>query len=128
MDDLFAQLIDESRRLKSIYAETALNTKAGSGGAKPKRNKLKKAKKIYKYYKKFSYTKNKYWKLHSELNLKNKWVSKIIFEEVSLISTETALHSIIDATEWILDSGATNHICSNKALFTYIEPHDITLK
>ena len=87
LDDLFAQLIDELRRLKSIHAETALNTKAGSGGAKLKRNKPKKTKKIYKYYKRFSHTENECWELHPELNPKNKRVSKAIPEEISLIFT-----------------------------------------
>src|SRR5436305_1073312 len=128
LDDLFAQLIDESRRLRSIHAETALNTKAGSGGAKPKRNKPKKAKKICGHCKRSGHTEDECWELHPELNPKNKRVSGAIPEEVSLISTETALHSVSDATEWILDSGATSHICSNKALFTHIEPHDIALK
>ena len=72
LDDLFAQLIDESRRLRSIHAETALNTKADSGRAKPKRNKPKKAKKIYGHYKKFGHTENKCWELHPKLNPKNK--------------------------------------------------------
>ena len=56
LNDLFAQLIDESRRLKSIYAETALNTKADSKGAKPKKG--KKPKKVYRHYKKTSHTEN----------------------------------------------------------------------
>ena len=58
LDDLFAQLIDESRQLRSIHTETALNTKDGSGGAKPKRNKPKKAKKICRHCKRSGYTKN----------------------------------------------------------------------
>ena len=78
--------------------------------------------------KKTGYIEDQCWEKHSELDPKNKRVSEAIPEEVSLISTETALHSVIDATEWILDSGATSHICLNKALFTHIEPHDIALK
>ena len=80
------------------------------------------------HYKRSGYTENEYWELYPELNPKNKRVSRTIPEEVSLISTETALHSVSDATEWILDSGATSHICSNKTLFTHIKPHNITLK
>jgi len=46
LDNLFAQLIDKLCRLKSIHAKTALNIKAGSGRAKPKRNKPKRLKKF----------------------------------------------------------------------------------
>jgi hypothetical protein len=43
LDDLFFQLIDESRRLKSKEnKEIALNSKASSERAKPRKDKLKK--------------------------------------------------------------------------------------
>src|SRR5436305_13111488 len=47
LDDLFAELIDESRRLRSIHVKTALNAKANSGGAKPNKDKPKQTKRVY---------------------------------------------------------------------------------
>ena len=92
LEDLFSQLIDESRRLRSIHAETALNTKAGSGGAKPKKG--KKPKKVCGYCKKTGHTEDQCWEKHPELDPKNKRVSEAILKEISLIFTETTLYSV----------------------------------
>jgi hypothetical protein len=95
----------------------ALNSKASSGGAKPKEDKLRKTKRVCKYYKKLGHNEDKCWIKHPSLRPQNK-TNEDILEEVSLVSyTETALYSE-NSTEWILDSGATSHICSNRALFT----------
>ena len=129
LDDLFSQLIDESRRLKSKEdKEMALNSKASSGGAKPKEDKPKKTKRICNHCRKSGHNEDKCWIKHPSLRPQNKTINEDTPEEVSLIShTETALYSE-NSTEWILDSGATSYICSNRALFTQLEPCDIALK
>jgi hypothetical protein len=114
LDDLFFQLIDESRRLKSKEnKEMALNSKASSGGAKPK-----KIKRTCNHCGKSGHNENKCWIKNLSLRPQNNKTKEDTPEKVSLMSyTETALYSE-NSTEWILDSGATSHICSNKALFT----------
>jgi hypothetical protein len=129
LDELFSQLIDESRRLKSKKdKEMALNSKASSGGAKPKEDKLRKTKRVYKYCKKSGHNEDKCWIKHPSLRPQNKTKNEDTSEEVSLVSyTETALYSE-NSIEWILDSGVTSHIYSNRALFIQLEPCDIALK
>ena len=134
LDDLFSQLIDESRRLKSKEdKEMALNSKASSGGAKPKKDKLRKTKRTYNHCGKSGHNENKYWIKNPSLRPQNNYTPKNkgkedTPEEVSLMSyTETALYSE-NSTEWILDSGVTSYICSNKALFTQLKPYEIALK
>jgi hypothetical protein len=52
LDDLFSQLIDESRRLKSKEdKEMALNTKASSRQTNPNKDKFKKTKSAYNHCK-----------------------------------------------------------------------------
>ena len=100
----------------------ALNSKASPRRAKPKEDKPRKTKRVCKYCKKSGHNEDKCWIKYPLLRPQNKSMpnkaNKNIPEEVSLVSyTETALYSE-NSTEWILDSGATSHICSNKALFT----------
>jgi hypothetical protein len=95
LDDLFSQLIDESRRLKSKEdKEMALNSKASSGGAKPKEDKPRKTKRACKHYKKSGHNEDKCWIKHPSLRPQNKTINEDTSEEISLISyTETALYS-----------------------------------
>jgi predicted molibdopterin-dependent oxidoreductase YjgC len=59
LDELFSQLIDESRRLKSKEdKEMALNSKASSGEAKSKKDKPRKTKRTCSYCGKSGYNKN----------------------------------------------------------------------
>jgi hypothetical protein len=70
LDDLFSQLIDESRRLKSKEdKKIALNSKASSGEAKPKEDKLIKIKRTCSYCRKSEYNENKCWIKHLLLRL-----------------------------------------------------------
>jgi hypothetical protein len=60
-DDLFFQLIDESRRLKSKEnKEITLNNKASFREVKPKKDKLRKTKRTCNYYEKSEHNENKY--------------------------------------------------------------------
>jgi hypothetical protein len=60
LDDLFFQLIDESRRLKSKEnKEIALNSKPSSGGAKPKEDKPRKTKRTCNHCRKSEHNENK---------------------------------------------------------------------
>jgi hypothetical protein len=99
LDDLFSQLIDESRRLKSKEdKEMALNSKASSGGAKPKKNKLRKTKRTCTHCRKSGHNENKCWIKNPSLRPQNNSTpnkgKEDTPEEVSLMSyTETALYS-----------------------------------
>jgi hypothetical protein len=99
LDDLFFQLIDESRRLKSKKdKEMALNSKASSGGAKPKEDKLRKTKRTCNHCEKSGHNENKYWIKNPSLRPQNNSTpnkgNKDTPEEVSLTSyIETTLYS-----------------------------------
>jgi hypothetical protein len=95
LNDLFSQLIDESRRLKSKEnKEMALNNKAISGGGKPKKNKLRKTKRTCNYCRKSGHNENKYWIKNLSLRLQNNNANENTPEKVSLTSyTETTLYS-----------------------------------
>jgi hypothetical protein len=135
LDQLFAQLVDESRRLKSKEdKEMALNSKTYSGGPNSKDG-PRKTKRTCNHCKKSGHIEEKCWIKHPALKTqkesnKDKESQP---EEVALISqTEAALHTedptSEDTIDWILDSGATSHICSDKRLFTSLEPHKIALR
>ena len=133
MDTLFTQLLDESRRLKSRDStkETALAVKSGPNKSteRPKCTHCKKK----------GHEESKCWKKHPEKkpkkpNSKDKSQQKDDVEdneEVTLISSaELAFHNDNEeeSVNWILDSGATSHICSNRALFSTIEPYTVPLR
>jgi hypothetical protein len=93
-------LIDESRRLKSKEdKEMALNSKASSGGAKPKKDKLRKIKRTCNHCGKLGHNENKCWIKNLSLRPQNNSTPKNkgkenTPEEVSLMSyIETTLYS-----------------------------------
>ena len=47
--------------------------------------------------------------------------------KIAVIVDEHALFSATSA-DWILDSGATKHVCCNKAYFDHLKPYNTSLK
>jgi hypothetical protein len=122
--ELFSQLLDESRRLKSKKGkETALVAKASSKKAqtRPKCSHCHKS----------GHNKSKYWQKYPEKKPKKpNSAGNTQNEDFSLImSAETALFNQNDESisNWILDSAATRHICCDRDLFTKIEPYKVPL-
>ena len=135
LEELFAQLIDESRRFKPLKNTTssssknedtdmALNTKY----SKSKSNSNNKSKKDLKcnFCGLKYHTESTCFKKHPELkknsSVNNSNLEDNTKEDSSFISLETP--NLVNNTtntssiNWILDSSATTHICSIKDLFT----------
>ena len=145
MDNLFANLINESRRLHDID-ENILIAK----NRKPDNKNADKSSLKYDHCGKKGYKKDRCWKLHPDLapnknkenklkdsdksNSKESTVSDILFAShkarsysnaiiPSMVTTsESALSVKHSAESWILDSGATSYICCDIDLFDHIAP------
>ena len=121
--------MDESRRLRSKdVKETALSIKAD----------IVKSDKRLKcpHCDKKGHNKDKCWKKYPEKKskrAKNSEKQEIEdHEEVTLFAAHESLfyndNKEKDHIQWILDSGATSHICSDRALFSELEPYSISLR
>src|ERR1700744_753233 len=132
---IFSYLIDEARRLKSLEPqEMAMST---SNTPKSTQNKPKCI-----HCKKIGHTAEKCWKKNPNLIPKHLKAKKdqpaektsestlLTQEEGQLAENEeialstTELHN---ENTWILDSGATRHICAYKSLFSELRPYHTTL-
>ena len=137
LDDLFSQLIDESRRLKSKNQDSEMalvsHPKPKQGGANAKKDKQEKQK--CKHCKKSGHPDTKCWKKFPHLRPEktksddNTTKEESDSNEVSLISNENLLFSAAkdSQNQWILDSGATSHILCDRTLFSTLESCDTTL-
>lgn len=115
---LFSQLLDEARRLKSKNDDTEMALVS-----KPKVINLPKGETICSYCKKKGHKLPNCWKKYPEKRPeKRKPEAAIPEEEMSLMASHLSLEN-----QWILDSGATSHICSEKAYFSSLRSHDSTL-
>jgi len=130
LNAIFSYLIDESRRLKSLEPQEM----AMSINGKNTQNKLK-----CPYCHKKGHTIEKCWKKHPELKPKKaKNGEKPIESQPTLITQDSgqliekeeyALSTIdLHSQEvWVLDSGATRHICAYKSLFSELRPYKTIL-
>jgi hypothetical protein len=127
LDMLYANLLDESRRLdaKSSLKEETMALSAtsdpasGSGaGSKPKKAKNNPQCNHCKQKGRYSrHLEARCWDIHPELRPKPK---EDISDDADVTLTATiALHTdTSQITPWILDSGAGSHICSDLSLFS----------
>lgn len=146
LDVLFSQLLDETRRLTSTRGSTgdalAFPSYSESKGELVcsycglNNHKVEKCFKKHPEIKKKGY-KPKPNKLDKAKKPKGQGDNSVSLnsttkpEETTAItpsfSKEIALFAN-NSTTWILDSGASRHICSNRALFQSLEPTNITLE
>ena len=140
---LFAQLLDESRRLKS-RGDVEMAMPIQGGGASNKANKPNTKPKC-NHCKKTGHKEDKCWVKNPDLKpqgnnnpkgkdqekdkAKEKAKKDAHEEELSFISQDIALSTTQEPNQtiWHLDSGATRHICAYKSLFYRLEPCDVTL-
>lgn len=139
LSSIFSYLLDETRRLKSIHPqEMAMNTKASA--TRPKCT----------FCHKRGHSINKCWEKNPSLRPPNRTnnpqrvdspreakeakneptLLSHVREEGQLVETEFALltkDELKDQNLWVLDSGASRHICSTKALFSDLRPYQTTL-
>ena len=138
MDNLFADLMDESRRIHNIN-EKALIAK-NSKNSKPRNKNADKSESALKcdHYGRKGHKKDSCWKLHPELapsrvdspvspkKPKESNISDVLYSNSinpSIITTSESALSVKHLSEsQILDSGATSHICCNINLFNSIAP------
>lgn len=150
LDLLFSQLLDESRRLVSTRGPTGENLALSS--YTDSRGKL-----VCTFCGLNNHSEDKCFRKHPELRNKGPKATprkpykankpKGQRDNVSLNTTikpekkkqeETAIITpklfkelaffANNSTTWVLDSGASRHICSNRALFQSLEPTNITLE
>ena len=124
---LFNQLIDESRRLKNRSIEAALLSQNSTKSTK----RTKSTKKCLNCHKK-GHLIDDCWFLHPEKAPKKaKKDAKTDKGQLALNTTEDSDAEIVLSTilaksnnpnTWILDSGATSHICAFKSLFIDLKP------
>ena len=112
---LFSNLLDESRRLLYKDNETAQVLAASST---PKRK--------CTHCKKPGYLIEKCYELHPELRPEAQ-PEVVTLTEVVLPAMETAM-PVLALDSWILDSGATTHICCDKTYFRQIDSTDARVK
>ena len=120
LEQLYANLIDESRRLGSKEDNYSLITKGSTKGPTKAFNKgTTKAFKKCNYCKKLGHLENTYFK--KDPTKRKDYKAKE--EDITLATTalpSTRLSTING--KWVLDSGATSHICYNKEFFTELRP------
>src|ERR1700712_1035330 len=141
LDDIFSYLLDESRRLNSKNLEKskelALSTNSSSINNsnnfknKPKKSKFNSSKNCT-YCNKNGHTKDRCFILHPELKSDfkqstNNTINSDSISETALVTT-FKLDKESKSIRWILDSGASVHICSNKDLFESIRPSNNVIK
>jgi hypothetical protein len=131
LNAIFSYLIDEARRLKSLEPhEMAMSTNTNrSAQNKPKCS----------FCKRPGHTPEKCWKKNPHLRPnqpkssqkadKQSETTLITQEKGQLVNEEFALSTVDlhDQNTWILDSGATRHICAYKALFSDLKPYKTVL-
>ena len=113
---LFSNLLDESRRLS--YKDG--NSQQALAAAKSNRPKCTHCKKPGHHI-------DKCYQLHPELKPQENNQEVVTLTEVILPAVETAMPAFA-LDSWILDSGATTHICCNKAFFRQIKSTDTKVK
>ena len=131
LDNLFAHLIDESRRLKSKEPDEMALTSQKSEYRNNQKSDANKSNKKCKYCKKSGHFESDCWKKYPDLtpdwakvktgakpNTGNNATEK---DEITLISQNHAMIST-NQNEWILDSAATSHICAERTMFSTLEP------
>ena len=112
---LISNLLDESRRLSYKDNETAQVLAASS---RPKRK--------CTHCKKPGHLIEKCYELHPELRPEAQ-PEVVTLTEVVLPAMETAM-PVLALDSWILDSGATTHICCDKTYFRQIDSTDARVK
>ena len=156
LTELFANLVDESKRITTRNKKSVLYTQHDK--TKPKKlgkHRVEKSQKKCPYCKKGNHKEDKCWFKHPELRPKpkeerdNTVVTEVEevampvfntpsvedfdvaeYEELAYSSSnacEFAYHSEINRIRFILDSGATVHICCEKAYFREIIPCNSTV-
>jgi hypothetical protein len=131
LDEVIASLIDESRRLGQ---NNILN---GNPNTAMTAHKPAKQKPICKYCGKIHKSENCWQEFpekrpsarlsssntqtnqNNQMNQPNHYPS----QNIAFLSQSNNKHG----DKWILDSGATQHMCNNKSLFTNIEPYNTTI-
>ena len=136
LQELFSYLIDESRRLQSREEKpmallNEIKPKKVQQNTQNSQNKQK----YCNFCKKKGHFEAVCYQKHPEKVPKNgrNWSSKKEEENSEILSTisiekNDILVSKNDFTEWILDSGASTHICCDKTLFSSLIPTDKTVK
>ena len=143
LEDIFSYLLDESRRLNSksldkSNSELALATSNNSNNSNSNsKNKWKNSKnsKYCTHCDKNGHTKDRCFILHPELkpeykkqyNSANNTIKSDSISETALITSKLDKEPKSN-TRWILDSGASVYICSNKALFESLRPSNSTIR
>jgi hypothetical protein len=134
LEEIIAQLLDEFRRLNSIYkpsynsnkakSTSYYNSNSSSSNSKEEKtlnskgptksyNNSKKDTTICNFCKKKGHEENSCWSKNSKKDN--------ITLSTTILSTNTSSSNYI-TTEFVLDSGATVHICYIKELFNFIKP------
>ena len=132
LEEIIASLIDEARRIGGAGGVGGIDTNTAMTARKPA-----KAKPICKYC----------GKIHKSENCWQEFPEKKPSARLSTTTTSTnqvnqdnqfssypsqsiaflSQHQNNHHDRWILDSGATQHMCNNKSLFTHLEPYNTTI-
>jgi hypothetical protein len=129
IETIFSSLLDESRRLEgmestqTLLARQNLANKANPASSKSKAATSKKQK--CKFCNKPNHTEATCWQKDPSKKPKrtggkagaNATISNPDDDEEMQLFTAIAMHTV-HTQDWILDSGATTHICCNRELFT----------
>ena len=141
LDQIFSQLIDESKRIKAVKKPSnTVPSNASNKDIEMSLNTSNNTKSPCRHCNKKGHSENKCWIKYPHLkenrpsNRNKKPINKIeeIKEESSLVTT-TPSPTILNTkdtntTTWVLDSGATVHVCSDKTLFNFINPTSTSIK
>ena len=119
LQGLFSNLLDESRRLS--YKDADIPQVLAATGNDSAKSTMKCTHCKRKYH-----TIETCYKLHPELRLGGRQ-EVVTLTEVVLPAIETAM-PVLTLDSWILDSGATTHICCDKTFFRQIDSTDARVK
>ena len=136
LDLIFSQILDESRRLKGNKHSVATSTEPSSyskdvemslNSHKAKHKPNAKTFLSCSYCKKRGHKEEKCWQKNPSLKANPTIVEDSALCSPTIIKVNTAVEkaNIIadnNIITWVLDSGASNHVCSNQDIFNFINP------